>query len=833
MSGAGKTSISIDRRDVARATDSLPQKPQELSTMSLIDQVFTICNRLAPGGWGGVFSSVAGLDINQSSASALETELARKLDAVDRAQPGFEDFHTGGVRGIEPASPAMSLLYHGLASPGVRATATRTITTWPTLADLDVIENYIFAAAKRSVDDIRLIADGAPLAVVVFNYEYRPAGDTVQPRISADLCFSRTGVARVGTTAPKWVDQERGYVPWFEGDDAGVIRTIPARYGAFIAAGITGDHSSIENFGPMNRDFLYEHADWKQYYKPYGKNGKIPSDDALNFWVPLHKLFPGTECLAGRDVSLRFEQVHVNSKLARIAEWLDSLNYDTGWSRYDLAAAPFTVTDGLVTLESNDAGDCQVAPVPQPIVKAVNVPGGSTPLGFPVKKDWDEFVRDAYRTLGDEPVGGWLDSSFMIPAVPRKDGKRPRKAPEYINVRETTAGKNLNTDPQLKSVLQQGGYEAKCYADASADGFVNARIGTLTSTLGAPIPAYSLVSAPHFIPYATQRQIIEWTNEYFEGRDEDWPDFWSVVPWALSEDRVAPNLRLPGTPFRSDDLTATTIVTMPRSTAEAARIRDYGVRRSTALPDSAAGTFAPGWDTSYDVNDSNEPFLAAYGLGSPFPEDAMICAALGSFWPTAAPDITRGFPPVGGYRTVAPLTDTEMGIGGGPSWDGLPAPRIATSSPGVIYPDPYFTDLVQSALRGGLSISQLQQISRPDYESRVLAMYRAYYALGVAETSTSTWSEKADEWSVVSFTEVAATATTFVNAYTEAGVPATDVHGRVFRFRLYQPDGTQTRPQFNEVQKPLTNDTELFVYGSGALKKAAGELQWSEAPFHE
>jgi hypothetical protein len=30
--------------------------------------------------------------------------------------------------------------------------------------------------------------------------------------------------------------------------------------------------------------------------------------------------------------------------------------------------------------------------------------------------------------------------------------------------------------------------------------------------------------------------------------------------------------------------------------------------------------------------------IAAYGLGSPFPEDAKLCAALNSFWPAVAPD---------------------------------------------------------------------------------------------------------------------------------------------------------------------------------------------------
>ena len=57
--------------------------------------------------------------------------------------------------------------------------------------------------------------------------------------------------------------------------------------------------------------------------------------------------------------------------------------------------------------------------------------------------------------------------------------------------------------------------------------------------------------------------------------------------------------------------------------------------------DLAAGTYAPGWETSFDRDPGGKPFLAAYGLGSPFPEDAMICSALGTFWPGPAPEPTK------------------------------------------------------------------------------------------------------------------------------------------------------------------------------------------------
>ena len=49
--------------------------------------------------------------------------------------------------------------------------------------------------------------------------------------------------------------------------------------------------------------------------------------------------------------------------------------------------------------------------------------------------------------------------------------------------------------------------------------------------------------------------------------------------------------------------------------------------------------FAPGWDVSLDKKNSVE-HLAAYGLGSPFPEDSKLCPPL---VPSGlrAPDVTR------------------------------------------------------------------------------------------------------------------------------------------------------------------------------------------------
>ena len=69
------------------------------------------------------------------------------------------------------------------------------------------------------------------------------------------------------------------------------------------------------------------------------------------------------------------------------------------------------------------------------------------------------------------------------------------------------------------------------------------------------------------------------------------------------------------------------------------------MRRHLQLPDGMAGLFDPGWDVSQDRTADNRFFLANYGLGTPFIEDAKLCAAPSTFWPGVSPDSAREFQP--------------------------------------------------------------------------------------------------------------------------------------------------------------------------------------------
>ena len=295
--------------------------------MALIDEVKTICARLAPFGWAELLKE-HGLDI---SATNLKKELARELPQIKRRMRGFEDFALEGIRGIEPGHPARSLLYHAFASPNVLTRIDGSdIKKFPTLAELDVIENYVFGAVPPSLEELRERAKGARLGVCVFASEYRPATQTCHKK-HADMAFSRTGVARVGTARPLYDAARRGFLPFVDGEPF-AIRVSPVRYTAYIAVEKRGDEQS---FCPMRFDA--QEADDKL------------SDKNRKFWLPLHKLFSGTECLRDfpEGLHLTLTARHFNEKIKRIHLELTKQGFDTGSQPDDLDKEPFSFERGI------------------------------------------------------------------------------------------------------------------------------------------------------------------------------------------------------------------------------------------------------------------------------------------------------------------------------------------------------------------------------------------------------------------------------------------------------------------------------------------------------
>jgi hypothetical protein len=289
-------------------------------------------------------------------------------------------------------------------------------------------------------------------------------------------------------------------------------------------------------------------------------------------------------------------------------------------------------------------------------------------------------------------------------------------------------------------VVAAGGYLARHYLDFTGDGWVRVTCAALSPQVPTVRAAYSIVSGPDFFPYCDQLELTEWTATL---PDEIRLGLWAVLPRPLSDTRRAPNQTLDEAGFAppagpgTADTTVTAIVCQLGPEDEPARDwPDADVLLSSSLPDGASGVFDPGWDITTDSlteQDDSDLFLVAYGLGTPFVEDAKICAALATYWPAAAPDATRTFQPDKYWPTISPLTDEEIGIVGDRPWDGIKGPvRIGEGASSVIeYTDIDYADYVDQALANRLTASLTSLVDAGEYTRRVLAMAWVYSALGL------------------------------------------------------------------------------------------------------
>jgi hypothetical protein len=687
--------------------------------MALLDQVRDVCRRLASHGWAELFAA-HGLD---TAAGDLGGELARPLPAIDRDLPGFEDFAAEGERGIEPGTPARSLLFHALASPNVTVGPDgRDLTDFATPAELAAVENYVFGVRPPSLPELFARAQEAPVAVVVFATEYRPSSQTPHQR-HADLVLARTGVSRVGTREPRYDRRLRGFVPGVDDDPHG-IRVLPARYAAYVAVRRPGDEAS---FVPL------------RFRRPTQQE---PGDASRSFWLPLHKLFSGSECIRNLTLSVALRGTHVNEKIRRIHL---ALGPDASWGRPDIDRPPFRFTDGIAALCPDPEPDLEPDLGPEPELD----PGTLVPEPHPALVEPAVYQGEplTFRVPPNQP----LSSSLNIPA----DGLL-RHGPEYVHVRsrvdEDGTEFDLNERADVVAAVASGGYRARHYLDFTGDGWIEAVVPELVTEVPRRRSAYSLVAAPDFFPGTDQRELTEWTVQRVPREFRE--TIWRVPPNPLSDERFPPNLQLPGSGFRADDDTVTAIVALPQAgVPQPTRLEISRTDRHSHLPDDAAGVFAPGWDVSVDGSPGSPDHLAAYGLGSPFPEDSKLCAALSAFWPAVAPDAARTFEPARDWPTVAPLTDEEIGIVGDQPWDGVAGPLQADDGTAAVdYPGLDHADYVANSLRGAFSLALTGRIQEREYQARVLAMARAYVALGVDTTqSFATVVRAKARWAVLSF----------------------------------------------------------------------------------
>jgi hypothetical protein len=741
-------------------------------TDMLLARVSKAYQRLKHGGWDVLFKA-HGLDLD---AEDLKSELLRPLPNINREMRGFEDFAYEGQRGIEPGQPARSLLYHALASPNVtHGPDGMPLKVFPTPVELEAAENLVYGLVTPSIQELRVRANGAPMALVVFASEYRPAFETVHQK-HADVCFSRVGVARVGTAAHHYVPSVRGYLP-FNAKKSKAIRVLPCRYAAYVAVHL---HGQFDRFGPM-------------HFQTTPK-----SDAERDFWVPLHKVFSGAECLRELNLTLTLKASHINEKLRRAHRVLAGLGYDTGWHEPNLEKEPFVFHDGIAAFSTNpDDGEGLLVPtVHKALVEKAEF--NSKTLTYLAPKN-----REPFR------------SSVIIDSKP----SGTRTAPEYVHVRHRMEKDgtitDLNTLPNMLDLIKEGGYEAVHYLDYTGEGFIEAECPELALELPQILGAYSMVGAVDFFPLVKQHELIQWWQQSAPPELEGniWPSN-PGPPLALSDTRFAANPTMtldkltvnevqtqhnqPRPAFELTDDTMSAIVGLLDSgNGKLTQVNDNAIERTSSLSDGASGVFAPGWDTSIDRTDeeANEDgsikpgvtYFNNYGLGSPFPEDAMLCAALSAYWPAAAPDITRTFAPGSRYATATPLTDDQLGLTGQDPWDGIKGPVIPDANCNEVeYRQIVYGDYVQAALDSTFNISTIARTTTREYIARTLVMARAYSALGAVTR------EQKREWALLSFMPVKDADTELQTAERQANAKLN--RALAYRFKIFRHQPINRKP---------------------------------------
>jgi hypothetical protein len=694
--------------------------------MALIDGVEATCRALAAAGWRSLLLDVTsgGLDI---SAPDLAAALAKPV-SVDLGAPGFEDFAAARARGIEPGRPAYSLLYHALASPCVQRTAAGgPLTAFPSLAQIEAVEDYVYGAVPPTVAELRDRAGGDALVIAVFAVEYRPAARTPH-RAHADLCTSRTGIARVGT-APALYDAARRQFEPLDADDPFAFRVLPVRYAPFVAVRRAGAA------GAQPARF-------------------VRGDDQLEFLLPLHKLFAGDECISGLTLTVELSAFQRNEKLRRLHAWLEAQGYDTGWSGPVLDEPPFRFDDGIAGLSPDpQAGRGLLVPDAHGrLIEPAEFRGAPLAMRVPAKlapaRGASHVLASYFSGLEVEPGGPYPIGTVGETIAP---GGQAHASPEIVNARHKLLDDgrevNLNDAPGVQRAVEDGGYRARHYVDFTGDGWIAVDCPELDVALPVRRSAYSIVSGPDFFPYCDQLQLMEWWPTV---PDEIRDGLWALLPRALSDTRFGPNVTI-GMPGYDDplqdplhDRTITAVVCSfdaPPPSPRSWPGPDPDVR--SGLPDAAGGVFKPGWDVTTDAlgslpgtppDERNDLFLTAYGLGTPFVEDVKICASLATYWPAVAPDSTRTYQPDPWWPTISPLTDEEIGIEGDLPWDGLRGPRRIVPEGGaavVEYLDIDYADYVDQTLAGKLTAVLTSRIDFAEYTRRVTAMAWIYWALDI------------------------------------------------------------------------------------------------------
>jgi hypothetical protein len=654
---------------------------------------------------------------------------------------GFED--CAGVRAIQPGHPQLSLLYHALASADVvlphdgGSSAAR----YPGVEHLDALESFIYRL------DPDPASAGPETALAVLAYEYRPAARTPHGK-HADLVFSRTGIGRVGEVAWSYDPKRRAFDsrPRSPAEDR-KIAVLPARFGLFLVEKLSVEAAEAE--------CTY---------------AGVPSDvdRVQNVLRPLRKVCSGDPVLAGSE--LRFGEYHYTDKLRRLFHSLEDDDYrsrrcaapgpiEASSLDYELDRPPFVRSSA--DLNSAERPLVELHPVgssvllasrPDRLVREARLPNGHL-VRFKVPRANAHNRR--YRTLklwdrrGRESWGAVMEVFFRRSRAISL--RAPRNAPMFVNIRHEVVIDDHGEHTKLREPkgTDVGGYEAVAFEDDICNGCVTVLAGHTPLPLEV-LPAYSIVTAPDFLPLVDIGDLQSYDSHFLEGnvtqasvvrRPAD-PGIWHPG----GQKRAFPTRRS-GFDVDAGD-TVTAVVSQPPEdhlpcTSSEGVVRRPGLDAQSSLPDAASGVFYPGWDVTYAGEDQAQ-FLTTSTLGAPFAEDLKLCAAANGMWPVAAPDAARTFQgsltyPLRhrGSPTAIPLLDAELGFHpkstaatvhgrpDTPGWDGEHGPFLTVDSTRrlvVSYADIETVDYVSNVMHGRFHPEVLRELRSDELVERMDAL---------------------------------------------------------------------------------------------------------------
>lgn len=771
-SGCIVTSLNRPRRrgESEKARSSLDRERIVPALPGLQRDFEALLAWMKAAGWTALLKRIAGVDLDPANP---DLDAVMMADLTVQRIGGFADF--GGARAIHPGDPAMSLIYHALASPYVRLVeADREVSVesrYPTLEQLDTLENYIYARARLTEGEL-----GRNVVMAVFAYEYRPS-IAVPHEQHADLVFSRTGIARVGTEEAVYSQVNRSHLNYPRDPTGRGAAVTPARYGLFLA-----ERVKARQLTRRTREF---------------------SDRNRHFLLPIRKLSDRDAYVAARGID--FMESHRNEKLRRLTMHCDVKLPDH--PGFDRDRPPFLRQSASSTRPNSEASDpsldremvmisavgasALLSAHPGRLVREACYDGKRLRFCVPAKKQKFsddlsnrryttlkllEDTRDAIREARDF---AWSDVIPGFPGWGRTGLRSPRNTPVFVNIRfrvdEHGSVSHIDRDTtDFEKVIERGGYGAAMFEDGLCDGCIDARINArdpddtvdpvaaqVHRQLAAmPIlPAFSVVAAPDLMPYVDPNDFVKHDEFFLEGG-----------PNAASGGRLRANPHIvrtstggsafPNKPTHNVELQVADTITAVVSAHANSRFCRAKVtrewRQTNTLPDNASNVFAPGWELTFSRDPHGvAPYVATFGLGSPFPEDMKLCAAANGMWPGSSPDAARTFygdlKPVFSRRlnrkppTAVPLTDAELGLHPcspavvehqlkpRPGWDGeygpflevVPDARGSRLKFDVNYADLMESDYVAHALRGDLDMSILRDLSTGELIDRMDALRHA------------------------------------------------------------------------------------------------------------